>query len=77
MADIQITLDRDEIGQLLDGVDVLIEQWEATEAYLSTGEIDENVCIREAHHAHEAASIAQAYRELGTKIRRQFSSQRR
>lgn len=72
MEEIQITLSRNDIGQLLEGVEVLIEQWEATEVFLSTGVVDENACIRDAHQAHEAAAIAKTYRDIAEHVRRQL-----
>lgn len=64
MEKVIIKLSRNDIGQLLDGLEVLAEQWEATAVYLESGEIREDVCIRESHHAHEADSIAGTYRSL-------------
>jgi hypothetical protein len=55
---------RDYVGQIVDGLEVLIEQWQATAEYLNTGESDADVCIRECSDAREAESIAERYREI-------------
>ena len=68
METIRIDLPRNDVGQLLEGVDVLIDQWEATTEYLRTGEVREDVCIRESHDPHEAETITQIYRDLKRSI---------
>lgn len=72
MANVTIVLDEDDLGQVLDGLDVLIEQWEATAKYLTSGELREDVCIRESHSAHEAESIAVAYSRIASILREQM-----
>lgn len=67
-----ITLSDDEIGQLLEGIEVLIEQWENTEQYLRNGTFREDVCIRESHKSSEAQAIAATYRKLHSSIREQY-----
>jgi len=54
MEELQFRLSKNDAGQLLDGLDVLIEQWQATSHYHKTGESKEDVCIREASDADEA-----------------------
>lgn len=68
MDEVTLTLSRNGVGQLLDGIDVLIEQWEATAEYLDTGRIREDVCLRESHSLHEAEAIAEIYRQLRDRI---------
>lgn len=72
MEEITFVLTRNDVGQLLEGVEVLIEQWEATAQYLETGRVREDVCIRESHSVREAESIASIYRELRDRIREQL-----
>ncbi len=72
MGNIDISLPENDIGQLLDGIGVLIEQWEATEQFLVTGELREDVCIRESHSAHEAGAIAATYQAIQCRIREQL-----
>jgi len=73
MDEISIKLSRNDFGQLLDGLDVLIEQWDATEDYLVEGRVREDVCIRESHDPHEARAIAETYRNLRERIREQIA----
>lgn len=72
MDDLQFRLSPNDAGQLLDGLDVLIEQWQATCEYLRTGESKEDICIREASDAEEADAIAQMYQGIYEKIRGQM-----
>ena len=68
---VQLSLPRNFVGQILDGLAVLTEQWDATAAYLSHGEIGEQV-IRECSNAEEAESIAEFYRQIASDIRGQL-----
>lgn len=68
---VQLSLPRNYIGQVLDGLEVLIEQWEATAIYFRTGEVGEHA-IRECSDAEEAQWIAGFYREIAEDIRRQL-----
>ena len=60
------------VGQILDGLDVLIEQWDATRVYHETGVFSDDACIRECTDAHEAASIARFYREIQAAVGEQY-----
>lgn len=71
MKEFNIALSHNDVGQLLDGLDVLIEQWDATVEYLETGITREDVCIRESHNSSEAKSIANIYQQLRDQIREQ------
>lgn len=68
---VELSLPRNYVGQILDGLDVLIEQWHATAAYHRTGEIGDST-IRECSAAEEAEWIAGFYREIAEDIRRQL-----
>lgn len=68
-----ILLSRNDIGQLLDGLDVLIEQWEATAEHLETGRSSDDECIREAHDAQEARDIAATYLQIRNRISEQIN----
>jgi hypothetical protein len=76
MDDVQISLSRNDLGQLLEGLDVLIEQWEATDIYLTSGLVPEDACIRESHSANESRAISDTYRNLRDRIREQYSPTR-
>jgi len=71
---VQLTLPRLHVGQVLDGLEMLIEQWDATAAWFRTGEIGD-VAIRECSDVEEAESIAIYYREIAGEIRRQMEAQ--
>lgn len=70
---VHLRLPRNSVGQMLDGLDVLIEQWEATAAYHRYGEVGDEV-IRECSDAEEAESIAEAYGEIAAAIREQLAA---
>jgi len=67
-------LPQDHVGQILDGLKVLIEQWEYTETYLQTGEIDDGSLIRECSDPEEARAIGKYYREIASSIESQMES---
>lgn len=69
---VQLSLPRNHVGQILDGLEVLIEQWEATAAYLSSGEASDTV-IRECSDAEEAEWIAGFYGDIAAEFRRQLA----
>lgn len=72
MENIQISISRNDLGQLLDGLEVLIDQWQATANYLTTGVIeDHDTCIRECHKPEEAQAIAQTYRHIADQLMQQ------
>ncbi|MBW3538997.1 MAG: hypothetical protein KY476_01890 [Planctomycetes bacterium] len=73
---ITLQLPANDVGQVLDGLEVLIEQWEATREFHETGEPSEDVCIRECSDAEEADSIARFYREIKSRIEEQYRAQR-
>ena len=70
---VQLSLPRNYVGQILDGLEVLIEQWEATATYFRTGEIGDTE-IRECSDAEEAEWIAGFYGEIAVEVRRQMES---
>ena len=72
MDTVTLRLPRDYVGQMLDGLDVLIEQWEATEQYMEGNDCIEDVIIYEAKDAAEAASIAKYYRRIKRRIEKQL-----
>lgn len=71
---VQITLPRDFVGQIVDGLNSLIEQWEATAVYLEHGEAEPDGVIRECSSAGEALAIAEYYRSIVRTIERQLPS---
>lgn len=70
---VQLSLPRQYVGQILDGIEVLIEQWEATASYFRTGEVGDTL-IRECSGAEEAEGIVEFYREIAESIRGQLQA---
>jgi len=68
---VELSLPRNYVGQILDGLEVLIEQWEATAAYHRSGEIADSV-FRECSDAEEAEWIAEFYASIVLEIRGQM-----
>ena len=68
---VSLTLPSLDVGQILAGLAVLIEQWDATARYLRTGEIGDEI-IRECHRPEEAESIARDYSTIAEEIERQL-----
>lgn len=62
MNGISITLNRNDWGQIIDGLEVRLESWEATARYLEGEEV--NQIIEECHDAAEARSVAATYERL-------------
>lgn len=75
---ISLKLSELHVGQLIDGLNVLIEQWEATANFLATGALAEErvgaepPIIRECSDLDEALSIAALYREIREAIDTQY-----
>jgi hypothetical protein len=70
---VALRLPRNAVGQILDGLDVLAEQWEATAAYLVDGQASEgDVLIRECSDEREAQKIAAHYRRISGLIEEQL-----
>lgn len=70
---VELSLPRNYVGQILDGLEVLTEQWGATAAYHRTGEIGD-LLIRECSDAEEAEWIADFYERIVAEIRGQMQS---
>ena len=69
---VQVALPRDFFGQILDGLESLIEQWQITAEYMDTGYCrDDSIGIRECSDAAEAGKIAAYY----IRIRDQLAAQ--
>ncbi len=72
---VAIELSSNDFGQVVDGLEVLIEQWEATVRYLTEGYSDPEVPIREAHDADEARKIVSKYIAIRDSIEAQLMQQ--
>lgn len=66
------------VGQIIDGLDVLIEQWRHTADYMETGAYNEEIgIVRECSGEEEAEKIASFYQDIRDEIERQIASQKR
>jgi hypothetical protein len=70
-----IQLDRLDLGQLLDGLELRAESWERTAEYLRTGYVDGDFIVEECSKPEDADDIAGHYRALVANIRRQMEAQ--
>jgi hypothetical protein len=70
----RIELDDFDLGQVLDGLETRAEAWEKTADYHRTGE-SPNFIVEEGKNADEADSIANHYRSIIAKIRKQQEEQ--
>ena len=70
-----IRLEENDLGQLLEGLDVRAEAWERTADYLRSGYIDGDYVVEECSKPEEADGIATHYRRLLRTIREQMEAQ--
>lgn len=72
----QITLDRNDLGQMLDGLEVRRKQWEDTAKYLESGSSDVDFFVPEdCSDASEAKHLAKWYGRIISTINRQINAQ--
>lgn len=74
----RIELGEQEVGLLLDGLEIREESWRHTADYMRTEEMpeDEFFIIEECHDAAEADEIAGNYHSIIENIRRQMEVQK-
>ena len=75
--DCRITLSENELGQVLDGLEVRADAWEKTAVYLRSDGVPEDAdfVIEECSSADEAGAIANQYRLIMRKITSQLETQ--
>lgn len=73
-----IELDRNDLGQLLEGLEMRAESWERTAHYLLCGVVPEDgfFLAEECHKPEEASDIASHYRRIISKIRNQMEARK-
>lgn len=72
----QIHLERNDLGQLLDGLRVRADAWLKTAEYLEVGHVtDESFVCEECSDPHEAKSIALHYERIIIGIEKQVRKQ--
>ncbi len=75
---VTLQLPSNSVGQIVDGLGVLIEQWDHTAEYLRNGTFDEAIgVVRECSGPEEAVRISEFYREIRNEITGQLAKQRR
>lgn len=76
MAQVQIQLDANDLGQVIDGLEVLASQWEATARYHKSGDVELDEYVHEASDFAEAEDMASTYSRLIESLRIQLKSSR-
>jgi hypothetical protein len=71
-----IKIGANDLGQLLDGLEIRASAWEGTVEFLRSGEMpDEFFVAEECSDADEAENIGRCYRRIIGKIREQIEEQ--
>ena len=70
-----IRLEENDLGQMIDGLEVRAEAWEKTSDYHRTGESPTDFIVEECSSAEEAEKIAARYRSIIAKIQKQREAQ--
>jgi hypothetical protein len=73
----RIELDDFDLGQVIDGLEIRAQAWEATAHYHRTGESPEGVSVEGCRDVEEAATLAGRYRRILEKISAQRERQHR
>jgi hypothetical protein len=74
---IRLSLGANQVGQILDGLEIRAEAWRKTAAFLETDDPgDDFFLIEECSSSHEARAIANDYATIISKLRKQYDSQR-
>jgi hypothetical protein len=73
-----LRLERNDLGQLLDGLEIRAASWERTAEYLRTEQMPAGqfFVVEECSKPEEADDIADHYRSIICKIREQMEAQR-
>ncbi len=69
---VTLILDREDVGQILDGLIVRLEAWEKTSDYLKGGQLEDGFAVEECTDAIEADAIADRYSTIIETIRSQI-----
>ena len=73
----RIELDEQDVGQVLDGLEIRKDSWQRTADYLETGEMSDNefFLVEECSDAEEARWLAGRYHSILGNIREQMEAQ--
>jgi hypothetical protein len=71
-----VRIKRDHLGQIADGLEVLLDQWDATRAYWLDGTSPEDGFIRECNDLREAEWACRTYREIADAVWRLLEQNR-
>jgi len=72
---ITLTLPRNDVGQIIDGLEQRRIIWQATAEYLEAGSTTLSDYIEECYNSHEAQAITDCYQHIIDTIRRQRDKQ--
>jgi hypothetical protein len=72
---VTITIDRNDLGQILEGLESHRDNWVRTADYFESGEIEEGYDIFECTDEDEARKIAAHYTRVIDEIRKQLEAQ--
>lgn len=59
-----LRLDENDLGQILDGLEIRAAAWEKTSEYHRTGALPPGFLVEECDDADEAATVARRYRVI-------------
>lgn len=65
---VELRLSRNSVGQIIDGLEVLEDQWRETAEFYETGAFNEDTTVRECSGAREARNIQATYRDILAEI---------
>lgn len=69
---IAIELEKNDWGQIIDGLECRADRYEQTAQYFESGHAD--LCIEEVSSAEEAHNLADIYRSIIDEIRQQMNA---
>ena len=75
MAKVTITLDQNDVGQVIDGLEVRLNAYERTAEYFEGRLEDDMFIIEEVRDGEEAERIAKQYKRILDEIKSQISNQ--
>ncbi len=69
---ITLRLPQNFVGQVLDGLEVLIDEWAYTAEYLEHGAVRQDMVVRDCHKPEEARRMAASYSKIYDDIAQQY-----
>ena len=72
MAHVTLRLDRNDVGQILDGLVCRLEAWQVTQQWFEDGYLEEDQQIEECDDFEEAQRMVKTYERLIQIVREQL-----